>query len=496
MTDELMCLSIMDCNGVVIDFGEMLNARDFFISVSSPKEYAVFLRKCEYICVTKGMEQETDASGREVWRTTLKTGTFSVKVQSFIRIMTAWYTLQRRGRDWYADNKPTTAIWVKQRIQAALLPFGINQREITSIYQLLSVQCAASDFAVESLNIVTAADLNSKVFARPPFIVDGFMCASNLTLLAAPPKTGKSFLALDLACSIAEGRPFWGHKTEKGDVLYCDLEGTEGRTQERFTKIGRNSRLDCPASLYHAYRGAAQVDNGLIDQLKGWISSVESPKLIIIDTLQLIKGRVARGEDSYAADTRFMRPLHELAVEKNIGILVITHTRKASGFELADPFDNIIGSTAQYGNADAGWIISGKRDDNKKQFTAVGRDFEPVSFEIERVKDGPWVCNGTIEAIQEQNQQTEYQNDKAVAFVKAHLPKCGGLWRCTAQEFINAAARATGEYLENDPTRMSKRIRYLAPQLLKNDGIIVRLPDGGGRHGREFVFEQQPFTEQ
>ena len=38
MTDELMCLSIMDCNGVVIDFGEMLNARDFFISVSSPKE--------------------------------------------------------------------------------------------------------------------------------------------------------------------------------------------------------------------------------------------------------------------------------------------------------------------------------------------------------------------------------------------------------------------------------------------------------------------------
>lgn len=493
MTD-LICFSIADCNGVIIDLGDMYNARDFLISGNSPQEHAAFLRDCEYICAVKGIEEATDAAGRDILKTTLKTGSFTVNVQLFISKMIRWYQLQRRGRDWYSENKATTATWVKQRIQAALLPFGINQREITSIYQLLSVQCAASDFVAETLSVVSAADLNSKVYARPPFIVDGFLCAG-LTLLAAPPKTGKSFLALDLACSIAEGTPFWGFKTVKGDVLYCDLEGAAWRTQERLPIVGRKTRIDCPELLSMAYK-VAPVDNGLIDQLQSWIASAKSPRLIIIDTLAHVKGRIARGEDAYAADTRFMKPLHDLAVEKGIAILAITHTRKSNGFALDDPFDAVIGSTAQYGNSDAGWIIGGKRDDNKKQFTAVGRDFEPVSFEIERTKSGRWAFNGTVEAIQAKNQETEYQNDKAVSFVKAHLPQCGGLWRCTAQEFINAAARATGEYLESDPTRMSKRLRLLAPQLLKNDGIIVRLPDGGGRHGREFVFEQQPFTEQ
>ena len=492
MTDELICRTIADCNGVIVDLCDLLNVRDFLIAAGNAAEQGAFLRKCEYICAVKGIEETTDEADRIIRTTTLKTGAFTVNTQIFIRDVTQWYMLQRRGKEWYSDNRPTTATWVKQRLQAALLPFGINQREITQIYQLLSVQCAAVDFVAESLSIVSAADLNSKIYARPPFIVDGFLCAG-LTLLAAPPKTGKSFLALDLACCIAEGKPFWTFQTVQGDVLYCDLEGVEWRTQERLMSIGRKSRTDCPERLSMAYK-VAPVDNGLIDQLKTWIASVKKPLLIIIDTLAHVKGRIARGEDAYAADTRFMKPLHDLAVEKGVAILAITHTRKSNGFALDDPFDAVIGSTAQYGNSDAGWIIGGKRDEDKKQFTAVGRDFEPVSFEIERANGGRWVFNGTVDAIHAKNERTAYQSDKAVIFIRQQLTHSGGRWRCTAQEFINEAAAATGEYLATDATRMSKHLRDLAPQLLQNDGIIVKLPDGGGKRGREFVFEQQPFT--
>lgn len=491
--DELRCMSIVDANDVRIDFNDLLNVRDFFIYADSSQDSTAFLRKCEYIITINGIETQVDASGQLIKQTTLDTGSFKVNQRQFLTLITSWYGLKRIGKEWQSNNKATTAAWVKQKIQDALLPFKISQREMTAIYQLLLVHCSASDSAIEPLAIVTAEDLNSKMYAKPPFIVSGFLCAG-LTILAAPPKTGKSFLALDLACCIAEGKPFWGFETAKGDCLYCDLEGTEWRTQERLPIVGRANKTDCPTGLSMVYK-VAPVDAGLIDQLTGWIDGVENPRLIIIDTLAHIKGRVARGEDAYTADTRFMKPLHDLAVSRKIAILVITHTRKANGFLLDDPFDAVIGSTAQYGNSDAGWIIGGKRTDDKKQFTAVGRDFEPVSFEIERSKTGRWICNGTTDDVQERTEQDEYRKDDAVSFIKEQLVSCGGVWRCTAQDFINESARKTGQYIETNATSMSKRIRDLAPLLLKYDQIVVCLPEGSGRKGRIFTFEQKRFTE-
>lgn len=491
--DELLCMSIVDANNIRIDFDDLLNVRDFFIFADSPQDSYAYLRKCEYITAINGIDTTTDDSGQLVRKTTLGTGSFSVNQRQFLTLITNWYALKRVGKEWQSNNKATTATWVKQKIQAALLPFKISQKEMTAIYQLLLVHCLTSDAVVEPLAIVTANDLNSKMYAKPPFIVSGFLCAG-LTILAAPPKTGKSFLALDLACCIAEGKPFWGFETTKGEVLYCDLEGTEWRTQERFPIVGRASKADCPAGLSMVYK-ASTVDAGLIDQLNGWIDSVEHPRLIIIDTLAYVKGQVARGENDYSANTRFMKPLHDLAVSRKIAILAITHTRKANGFLLDDPYEGIIGSTAQYGVADAGWIIGGKRDDNKKQFNATGRDFESISFEIERSKTGRWICNGTTEDVQERAQLDEYNQDKAVAFIKQILPEKGGCWTCTAQEFINECATTTGEYITTDPTRMSKRLRELAPQLLNNDGIVLRLPEGSGRKRRSFTFEQKRFTE-
>lgn len=492
--NDLQIMSLTDCNGVFINLNDLLNASDFFIAAASADESVAFLRDCKYIKAVNGIEQDTDNAGRVRYSTDLQHGTFSVVQQVFLDQCAAWHNLQHIGKEWYSQNKPVAAAWVKQRVQAALLPFGISEREISSLYKLLLIRCSSMDTSAEPLQIVSASALNEKVYAKPPFIVDGFLCAG-LTLLAAPPKTGKSFLALDLACCVAEGRPFWNFRTDKGSVLYCDLEGTEWRTQERFPAVGRKGKTDCPELLSMVYK-VAPVDAGLIQQLEGWINTTENPKMIIIDTFQHVKGKVARGEDAYAADTRFTKPLHDLAVKHGIAIICVTHTRKSNGFALDDPFDAVIGSTAQYGNSDAGWIISGKRDDDKKQFTAVGRDFEGVSFEIERSKGGRWIFHGTTEEAQEAQQRTEYQNDPAVQVIRQQVTAQGGSWKVTPQEFLNVAAVATGNYLATDALRMGKKLRELQPLLLKYDGIVTMLPDAGGRKGRTFFFEQMKFTDQ
>lgn len=60
---------------------------------------------------------------------------------------------------------------------------------------------------------------------KTQFVVDRLL-APGLYILAGAPKIGKSWLVLDLCLSVAEGKDFLGHKTEKSQVVYLALEDT------------------------------------------------------------------------------------------------------------------------------------------------------------------------------------------------------------------------------------------------------------------------------
>jgi RecA-family ATPase len=60
------------------------------------------------------------------------------------------------------------------------------------------------------------------VLAEP--IINGILRRGHKMLLAGPSKAGKSFLLLQLAIAIAEGREWLGWKCRKGRVLYVNLE--------------------------------------------------------------------------------------------------------------------------------------------------------------------------------------------------------------------------------------------------------------------------------
>jgi len=62
----------------------------------------------------------------------------------------------------------------------------------------------------------------------PPWLVEGILPAQSLGLLYGPSGGGKSFVALDLALSIATGFPWHGHNVEGGSVVYCAGEGITG----------------------------------------------------------------------------------------------------------------------------------------------------------------------------------------------------------------------------------------------------------------------------
>jgi hypothetical protein len=65
------------------------------------------------------------------------------------------------------------------------------------------------------------------LITRPPrtFLVDGILPETSLGVLYGLPGSGKTFLALDLAFSIANGRPWLGHSVQQGGVVYIAAEG-------------------------------------------------------------------------------------------------------------------------------------------------------------------------------------------------------------------------------------------------------------------------------
>lgn len=471
-----------DCNGIVIDFGgDSLDPS--ILLMDHAQNNPVAMNETSYIRVTAGAKPNADGN----YQTTLESGTFAVVESAFLERMKHFYKLEVRGREWYSDNKAITAAEVKQKILVTLLPFGIAERERTYLYKSLQNYCARFDSHVEPLKIVTAAELNSKLFQRPPYIVESLLYPG-VTILAAPPKTGKSFLVLDLACCVAEGKPFWGYNTTQGDVLYLDLESMEWSTQTRLPVVGRKSAQDCPDSLSIVYEKVKNIDNGLIEQLNGWISAAKNPRLIIIDTLVYVKSKLKRGESIYEAESAAIGKLNDLGNKNNIAIIAVTHTHKSSGRGDEDPLEKINGSMGISGSANGIWNIDGPRKDAKKKFFATGKNIGQVELEIES-KDCRWVCHGTLEDAQERDRKALYERDPTAAFIREHLAKCGGRWSCTAQQIIDEATKA-GVPLELDPTRLSQRLRLIAPQMEQYGNIIVLFPSGGGRHGREFTFEQ------
>jgi putative DNA primase/helicase len=64
--------------------------------------------------------------------------------------------------------------------------------------------------------------------ARVTWLVKNVIPATGLGLVYGAPGVAKSFLLLDLCCAVAEGTPWFGHRTLHSPVVYCCLEGSNG----------------------------------------------------------------------------------------------------------------------------------------------------------------------------------------------------------------------------------------------------------------------------
>src|SRR5262249_38352115 len=85
--------------------------------------------------------------------------------------------------------------------------------------------------------VITAKELSAMRFAPIKYVVPGII-VEGLTLLAAKPKMGKSWMMLHAAVAVSRGGFTLGEiHCAEGDVLYCALEDNPRRLQSRMTKL-------------------------------------------------------------------------------------------------------------------------------------------------------------------------------------------------------------------------------------------------------------------
>jgi RecA-family ATPase len=250
-------------------------------------------------------------------------------------------------------------------------------------------------------DIYTADSLRLQQFPMLKRIC-GDIIVEGLTLLAARPKSGKTWLALDIGIAVDRGGYCLGDiKCEPGDVLFLALEDNKRRMKRRLTKLlGSNETLWPRFSCAHKW---LRADQGGVGHIRDWIAKVKNPRLVVIDVLARFRKAVT-GKHSYDADYEAIAELQKIASETGVAILVIHHTRKG---EADDPIDAVSGTLGLAAAADAVLVIDRKKDGSAGLY-GRSRDVDVIDKAMEFNRETcRWTILGDAADVRRSREQQE-----------------------------------------------------------------------------------------
>ena len=171
---------------------------------------------------------------------------------------------------------------------------------------------------VEPLRFVSAAHI--KTLPPVSWRVKNLLPAQGVAAIYGPPASGKSFLALDMAAAIAEGRDWFGHKTAAAPVFYINLEGS-GALKNRIAAWEHERERAFPDGVTF-YLGAFN----LFESMDSLVAAIPSGCVVVVDTLAA--SAPGFDENSGADMSRAIEALSRVEREKNGLALVVHHSGK------------------------------------------------------------------------------------------------------------------------------------------------------------------------
>lgn len=163
----------------------------------------------------------------------------------------------------------------------------------------------------------------------PEWRVPGLIPKKGFGVLYGASGTFKSFIALDLALSVAHGLPWRGKPTERAPTVYIAAEGTYG-IQSRVVvwREHRGKQAEAPGDFWLVPAALNLRDNAVTDALLECLAEVR-PAFTIVDTLSRSFGG---GQENDNQDMGlFVANCDRIAAATGGFVLAIHHTGKDEG---------------------------------------------------------------------------------------------------------------------------------------------------------------------
>ena len=210
-------------------------------------------------------------------------------------------------------------------------------------------------------------------YESPTFIVSQ-MISTGVYLFAGSPKIGKSWLALWLCDKVAKGEKVWEYDSQQCTVLYIALEDTKSTLHFRIEDI-----TEIASDHAYAVTSCSNISNGLLEEINSFIGQHPDTRLVVIDTLQLVRDQKER--QNYAGDYVELHKFVAYAQQKDIAIILVHHLRKMPD---SDPINMVSGSTGLLGAVDGIMVLEKEsRTDNKAKLYITGRRVRDQVLKLE-----------------------------------------------------------------------------------------------------------------
>lgn len=293
-------------------------------------------------------------------------------------------------------------------------------------------------------NMVSAQWLMRQDFPPLEYVVPGLI-PEGLTLLAAAPKIGKSWMVLGLGIACATGGYAFGQlPVDRRPVLYLALEDGRRRLKDRLTCLGVDQG---PANLHLL----TTTDPGaMLTTIRAFVEShADEAPLVVLDTLGKAMPPALPNETTYARDYRVTGALKAVVGRvPGASLIAVHHTRK---LDATDFLDAVSGTQGVAGAADTVLVLSRNREDPNAILRVTSRDAREGSYALEIDDSGRWNLSGTtLEEAAEtvrNGAATAGVGDRMAELVSYVLSHPEGVRRSEVAAALHMDDNAVGTYL-------------------------------------------------
>ncbi len=326
----------------------------------------------------------------------------------------------------------------------------LDVKELRSVFESIKkLQTTNKQHASKSVQIMEWRQFDKIVFPKERWLVENLLPINSFSFIAAPSGSKKTWLAMEMARSIALGIPFLNHskfKTKKSNVLYIEPESPQHETQRRGRQLGLNKVTNMWVWCF----GSVDLSDEKVIVKLGEFIKTNDISVVFVDTLRSVSGGLKENEGDMVRV--FFNNIKEIR-DGGVTFVFLDHTRKmpVGWTKRALDANDLIGSQDKRAAVENVSMVRSVRGSNYIEYHHVksktGLEYPPFKVLIE---DAVLANGETITTLSFDSEIDERESAKELAkkLVIEHLANVDE--ECTAKELKTALTSKVGNNAVDD----------------------------------------------